>query len=125
MSYDQNNILAKSYDFIGDYSKAYDFFLISNKIIEDAYRGKVDKFTYIDLIEQRDRYFSKFDKKKWKRIDNKQKINDPIFLVGFPRSGTTLLDTILRSHNSINVLEEKPILEELISKLKDNIGNDF
>ena len=34
---------------------------------------------------------------------------DPIFLIGFPRSGTTLLDTILRSHPSIDVLEEKPI----------------
>ena len=32
----------------------------------------------------------------------------PVFLVGFPRSGTTLLDTILRSHSNIDVVEEKP-----------------
>jgi hypothetical protein len=32
----------------------------------------------------------------------------PVFLVGFPRSGTTLLDTILRSHSSIDVVEEQP-----------------
>ena len=42
-----------------------------------------------------------------------------------PRSGTTLLDTILRSHNSINVLEEKPILDELLDELKNDIGTDL
>ena len=31
----------------------------------------------------------------------------PVFLVGFPRSGTTLLDSVLRSHPDIEVLEEK------------------
>lgn len=34
----------------------------------------------------------------------------PAFLVGFPRSGTTLLDTILMSHPSTEVLEEEPTL---------------
>lgn len=35
----------------------------------------------------------------------------PIFLVGFPRSGTTLLDQILDAHPDIQVLEEKPMVE--------------
>ncbi|TGX52735.1 sulfotransferase family protein [Sphingomonas gei] len=34
----------------------------------------------------------------------------PVFLVGFPRSGTTLLDTILMGHPDTAVLEEKPPL---------------
>ena len=34
----------------------------------------------------------------------------PVFLVGLPRSGTTLLDTFLMGHPSIDVLEEKEIL---------------
>ncbi|ATY33738.1 tetratricopeptide repeat-containing sulfotransferase family protein [Sphingomonas psychrotolerans] len=34
----------------------------------------------------------------------------PVFLVGFPRSGTTLLDTILMGHPDVAVLEEKPAL---------------
>lgn len=33
-----------------------------------------------------------------------------VFLVGFPRSGTTLLDTMLRSHSAIQVVEEGPML---------------
>lgn len=34
----------------------------------------------------------------------------PAFLVGFPRSGTTLLDTFLMGHPEISVLEEIPLL---------------
>ncbi|WP_425100555.1 sulfotransferase [Tropicibacter sp. S64] len=37
----------------------------------------------------------------------------PVFLVGFPRSGTTLLDTILRGHPSLAVVEEKPMVGTL------------
>lgn len=36
----------------------------------------------------------------------------PKFMIGFPRSGTTLLDTILRSHSKTIVIEEKPMLAE-------------
>ena len=43
---------------------------------------------------------------------------EPSFLVGFPRSGTTLLDTILRSHSRITVIEEKP----MVQKMTETIG---
>lgn len=42
----------------------------------------------------------------------------PVFLLGFPRSGTTLLDTILMGHPDTVVLEEKPAL----NKVDDAIG---
>ncbi len=35
---------------------------------------------------------------------------DPVFLVGFPRSGTTLLDTFLMGHPRTVVMEEQPAL---------------
>ena len=35
-----------------------------------------------------------------------------VFLVGFPRSGTTLLDTILRTNSRTVIMEEKPCLAE-------------
>ncbi len=43
-----------------------------------------------------------------------------VFLVGFPRSGTTLLDTILRSHPDIAVVEEMPavlLVREALERL--------
>ena len=36
----------------------------------------------------------------------------PVFLVGFPRSGTTLLDTFLMGHPSVQVFEEEPMLRQ-------------
>ena len=37
----------------------------------------------------------------------------PIFIVGFPRSGTTLLDTLLMNMPDLHVLEEMPVLREV------------
>lgn len=37
---------------------------------------------------------------------------DPVFLVGFPRSGTTLLDTMLMGLPELGVLEERPMLAD-------------
>ncbi|MDA0340464.1 MAG: tetratricopeptide repeat protein, partial [Proteobacteria bacterium] len=39
----------------------------------------------------------------------------PVFLVGFPRSGTTLLDQVLDSHPSVRVLEERPLVTGMIA----------
>lgn len=35
----------------------------------------------------------------------------PAFMLGFPRSGTTLIDTMLAGHEGAVVLEEKPVLQ--------------
>jgi hypothetical protein len=37
----------------------------------------------------------------------------PVFILGFPRSGTTLLDTLLMNLPGLHVLEEMPPLEEV------------
>ena len=62
---------------------------------------------------------------EWQIEKNEDDLKDPIFLIGFPRSGTTLLDTILRSHPSIDVLEEKPIIDKYIEKLQNKINSKF
>jgi tetratricopeptide (TPR) repeat protein len=43
----------------------------------------------------------------------------PVFLFGFPRSGTTLLDTMLAGHPDVVVLEEKPALHAAAEALGD------
>jgi tetratricopeptide (TPR) repeat protein len=40
----------------------------------------------------------------------------PVFLLGFPRSGTTLLGQILAAHPKIQVLEEQPLLKAVVEE---------
>lgn len=46
---------------------------------------------------------------------------DPVFLIGFPRSGTTLLDQILASHPNVTTLEER---DNLIDASRELVGAD-
>ena len=43
--------------------------------------------------------------------------SDPVFLLGFPRSGTTLLDTILMGHPQTVVMEEQPPLNTVETEI--------
>jgi Flp pilus assembly protein TadD len=45
----------------------------------------------------------------WQAVDVPSQPPAPVFLVGFPRSGTTLLETILMGHPDTHLLEELPI----------------
>lgn len=121
----KNEILAKSYDHIGSFNQAYEYFKKSNDTINDLAKEKFDKNIFINLVKKRMEFFKSFNFKNWGSLKISKKSDDPIFLVGFPRSGTTLLDTILRSHQSIEVLEERPIIDKFIKYLEKKINNDL
>lgn len=44
----------------------------------------------------------------------------PIFIVGFPRSGTTLLESIITAHRDIERGDELPFLEEIVQKIESS-----
>lgn len=121
----KTNYLAKSYDNLGLYQEAYKFFEISNKISEELPKNDSNKKNFMDSILKRITYFSNINTKSIEKKTHKSKNLDPVFLIGFPRSGTTLLDTILRTHNSIEVLEEKPIVDKLLKEIEKNMNCNF
>ncbi|MEA2080189.1 MAG: sulfotransferase, partial [Pseudomonadota bacterium] len=51
--------------------------------------------------------------------------NNPVFLVGFPRSGTTLLDQVLDSHPGLCTLEEKPMVQAMDALLDKYPGGYY
>ncbi|GMU42903.1 MAG: hypothetical protein AMXMBFR25_08890 [Lysobacterales bacterium] len=42
---------------------------------------------------------------------------DPVFLVGFPRSGTTLLEQLLDAHTGLASFDEQPFLQRLVTRI--------
>ena len=92
----KSEILAKSHDHLKNYEKAYKYFLSSNNLSGKENKYSADKNIFIKSVEDRIKFFSSFKTNPWKSAEIKDKKKDPIFLIGFPRSGTTLLDTILR-----------------------------
>ena len=111
--------LAKCYDQIGDYKKAYKFFNLANESNFIINKDKIDKENAINIIKERIDFFENPIIKEWPIPNSNKMKKNPIFLIGFPRSGTTLLDTVLRSHPSIDVIEEKPTIDIFIKKLKE------
>jgi len=109
--------LAKCYDQTGNFDKAFEFFKKANEINFNLNKDKIDKNKAINIVKDRINFFENPSIKEWpiSKLNTKEK--NPIFLIGFPRSGTTLLDAILRSHPSLDVIEEKPIIDDFIKEL--------
>ena len=108
------------YHYKENYNEAFKTYKIMNEIIRESsafneeqaekyFEVQKEKLSQIQKIERKAEYKKKTDV-NWIQ---------PTFLIGFPRSGTTLLDSILRSHSKINVVEEQPML----SKVERKLGN--
>jgi len=69
--------------------------------------------TYRQTVEQSIRQLSPAWVASWQDVRMEDTPPDPVFLVGFPRSGTTLLDTLLMNMPALHVLEEMPFLREV------------
>jgi tetratricopeptide (TPR) repeat protein len=54
---------------------------------------------------------------KWRSLRSDHSQTAPIFIVGFPRSGTTLLDTLLLNVPNVHVLEELPAFAQATEEL--------
>jgi tetratricopeptide (TPR) repeat protein len=102
---------AKCFEASKDYDSAYVCFKNMNSIaIKSNNYSRVDPEGYFQNIrDQLEILNSNLPKNPTNHLIEQPDLV-PVFLVGFPRSGTTLLDTILRSHSSIDVVEEQPLV---------------
>jgi tetratricopeptide (TPR) repeat protein len=53
----------------------------------------------------------------WSRGKVKDQPPSPVFILGFPRSGTTLLDTLLMNLSELQIFEEAPMVERVEAML--------
>jgi tetratricopeptide (TPR) repeat protein len=50
-------------------------------------------------------------------VHGKDDHQDPVFVVGFPRSGTTLLEQLLDAHSGLISFDEQPFLQHIVRRL--------
>lgn len=118
-------ILAKAYDKLDKTDKAFNYFSKVNEIYLKHKSKNIDKNNFINPIKEKNNFFEKSEKSNIENVSLNTTDKSPIFLIGFPRSGTTLLDTILRSLPKIEVIEEKPTLNLFLKELNKKINLDY
>ena len=104
--------LGKAYEDIKNFDESFKYYETANLIN----RTKIN----FSLSEENG-YFNEIKKTYNKDIFNKYKNHgkenaSPIFIVGMPRSGTTLVEQILSSHSKVYGAEEILLIPELIDK---------
>ena len=105
--------LGKAFEDKKDYENSYNHFEKGNKI---NLRNKQSLINYYkQLSNDLKKYFSKLDFNKFKKNNDS---SNKIFILGLPRSGTTLLEKIISSHSEVSTVSE---IEFLYRKVNQNI----
>ncbi len=102
-------VVGDARDLAGDAAGAFDAFTAANQLTlqkHRALRDTADQLYHPQGVRRMTTFVAHADVRGW-RPRKAFSTPAPVFLVGFPRSGTTLLDQILSSHPRISCLEEK------------------
>ena len=105
--------LGKSYEDEKKYKKSFDFYLSGNNL--NRGRNTYDPKAIEAMVEREVKFFNRefFKKRETWGAPN----NDPIFIVGLPRSGSTLIEQILASHSDVEGTMELPNMLNIARKL--------
>lgn len=97
----------------GNFDAAFAAFQRMNEIqIEGPSQPEGRASNYRTVVRDQTATITKQWVKGWRTEGAQPERRAPAFLVGFPRSGTTLLDTMLMGHPGVEVLEEEPTLRK-------------
>jgi tetratricopeptide (TPR) repeat protein len=108
--------LAKAYEDGGDFERAWDYYAEGNSTrrMLEVYDPVRTEVTNDALVEVFDAEFLDRNTGLGNRDDA------PIFVLGLPRSGSTLLEQILASHSQVEGTSELPYLQQVANSLSRN-----
>jgi tetratricopeptide (TPR) repeat protein len=109
-------LIAELADRLGDPDRAFTAFEEMNRASAEA-RPVPPGPTYRQRVVAEAALMTAEAVRGWTRADAATEPPSPIFIVGFPRSGTTLLDTLLMNLPVLHVLEEMPVLAHVNAAL--------
>jgi len=114
------HLLAELNDRLGRAEPAFDAYREMNAAAL-ATRPPLAGPTYREMIQTNSALLTPAQVADWTSFEIESEPPAPCFIVGFPRSGTTLLDTLLMNMPQLHVLEEQPVLHEVETSLGDPI----
>lgn len=114
----RSELLSKTYDRLDQFDLAFPQFVETNSLaVQWQSFREYDSARYFDEVLDLKNSWAQASQIEWGPVDPAQLDFSLAFMVGFPRSGTTLLDTVLRSHPDIVVVEEVPLIEHVKREL--------
>ena len=112
------NILGKAANDIGNYSQAFEHFSAAKELRTNRHDRSINRRFTREVVENTSRAdFFGF---------NGHESENPVLIVGMPRTGSTLLEQILSNHPQIDGIGESPLLRRLVEsagmRRNDGIG---
>ena len=106
--------LGKCYDDIGEFDKAFDNYKAGNERVDVSY----NKEAYEAFIEGLKFVWSKEFTEHLKGAGYAS--DKPVFIIGFPRSGSSLLERKIAEHSQVEVLGERPDVISIANMIAHN-----
>lgn len=106
-------IIGESLDRLGRTEEAFPWFETMNRLVaEDPRNPQGQASIYRTMVERNRATMTRAWLDSWTPAvaPEADERASPVFLLGFPRSGTTLLDTMLMGHPDVQVMEERPAI---------------
>jgi len=106
--------LGKAHEDLGDFAASFRDYALGNELKrpECRYRGElIERNTEHQIKVCTAEFFGA--RRGWGAPDP-----DPIFIIGLPRSGSTLLEQILASHSQVEGTHELPNVQQTVSRLR-------
>jgi tetratricopeptide (TPR) repeat protein len=111
--------LAKISDARGDADQAMNWLQRAHAIQMQQLRASLSSSTDFDAMLLPATTTSAQDYARWQPVSAPSAEESPVFIVGFPRSGTTMLETMLDAHERLTCMDERSFIHNLVQQMRD------
>ena len=113
--------LGKAYEVKKDFDKSFKNYYEGNKV-----KKGLIKYSSDDTTDNTKRILNFFNKENIQKLaKSSTEDRDPIFVLGMPRSGSTLVDQIISSHSKVDGTQELPNIIKIAAELNTNNQNNY
>jgi tetratricopeptide (TPR) repeat protein len=119
-------LLADALDGQGNVDEAFAFYTTANNEKRSSQASRLPSFDMVALVHDLTAYFERSDPACWSLpaddVEKKEYVREHVFLMGFPRSGTTLLEQVLAANSDVVTLEESNVLDPVAEEFLRTVG---